>query len=92
LNLKELIYLDQGSKAEASLAFEEAIQLEPNFNLAKENLKQGGCNPFIRIRSYNEPVFFKHRFFLCTKEKIKYAAVVSIKESSRLSRNESRVH
>jgi tetratricopeptide (TPR) repeat protein len=40
LNLKGMIYLDQGSKAEAKLAFEEAIQLEPNFNLAKENLKK----------------------------------------------------
>jgi len=40
LNLKGMIYLDQGSKAEAKTAFEEAIQLEPNFNLAKENLKK----------------------------------------------------
>lgn len=40
LNLKGMVYLDQGSKAEAKTAFEEAIQLEPNFNLAKENLKK----------------------------------------------------
>jgi tetratricopeptide (TPR) repeat protein len=40
MNLKGMIYLDQGSKAEAKTAFEEAIQLEPNFNLAKENLKK----------------------------------------------------
>ncbi len=40
LNLKGMIYLDQGSKAEAKTAFEEAIQLEPNFSLAKENLKK----------------------------------------------------
>jgi tetratricopeptide (TPR) repeat protein len=40
LNLKGMVYLDQGSKAEAKTAFEEAIQLEPNFNLAKENLQK----------------------------------------------------
>ncbi len=40
LNLKGMIYLDQGSKAEAKTAFEEAIQLEPDFDLAKENLKK----------------------------------------------------
>lgn len=40
LNLRGMIYLDQGSKAEAKTAFEEAIQLEPNFTLAKENLKK----------------------------------------------------
>lgn len=40
LNLKGMVYLDQGSKAEAKIAFEEAIQLEPNFNLAKENLQK----------------------------------------------------
>ncbi|MDF2157422.1 tetratricopeptide repeat protein [Algoriphagus sp. CAU 1675] len=40
LNLKGMIYLDQGSKAEAKVAFEEAIQLDPNFDLAKENLKK----------------------------------------------------
>lgn len=38
LNLKGLIYLDQNSKAEAKAAFSEAIQLEPNFVQAKENL------------------------------------------------------
>jgi len=40
LNLKGMVYLDQGSKSEAKAAFEEAIQLEPNFELAKENLKK----------------------------------------------------
>lgn len=40
INLKGMIYLDQGSKSEALAAFEEAIQLDPNFALAKENLKQ----------------------------------------------------
>jgi tetratricopeptide (TPR) repeat protein len=40
LNLKGMIYLDQGSKAEAKMAFEEALSIEPNFDLAKENLKK----------------------------------------------------
>ena len=40
LNLKGLIYLDQNSKAEAKAAFTESIQLEPNFNQAKENLQK----------------------------------------------------
>lgn len=40
LNLKGMVYLDQGSKSEAKAAFEEAIQLEPDFQLAKENLKK----------------------------------------------------
>lgn len=40
LNLKGMIYLEQGSKAEAKTAFEEAISLEPTFELAKENLKK----------------------------------------------------
>lgn len=40
LNLKGMIYLDQGSKAEAKTAFEEALSIEPNFDLAKENLKK----------------------------------------------------
>lgn len=38
LNLKGMIYLDQGSKTEAKAAFEEAISLDPEFDLAKENL------------------------------------------------------
>ena len=38
LNLKGMIYLDQGSKIEAKAAFEEAISLEPEFDMAKENL------------------------------------------------------
>ncbi|REG91032.1 tetratricopeptide repeat protein [Algoriphagus antarcticus] len=38
LNLKGMIYLDQGSKIEAKAAFEEAISLDPEFDLAKENL------------------------------------------------------
>jgi tetratricopeptide (TPR) repeat protein len=40
LNLKGMIYLEQGSKAEAKIAFTEAIALEPTFELAKENLKK----------------------------------------------------
>ncbi|TFV94617.1 tetratricopeptide repeat protein [Algoriphagus kandeliae] len=40
LNLKGMIYLDQGSNTEARTAFEEAIELEPNFQLAKENLQK----------------------------------------------------
>ncbi|MDI1324725.1 MAG: tetratricopeptide repeat protein [Algoriphagus sp.] len=40
LNLKGMIYLEQGSKAEAKTAFEEAIAIEPTFELAKENLKK----------------------------------------------------
>lgn len=40
LNLKGMIYLEQGSKAEAKIAFTEAIALEPAFELAKENLKK----------------------------------------------------
>ena len=38
LNLKGMIYLDQGSKVEAKTAFEEAISLDPSFEFAKENL------------------------------------------------------
>lgn len=38
LNLKGMIYLDQGSKVEAKAAFEEALSLEPGFDFAKENL------------------------------------------------------
>lgn len=38
LNLKGMIYLDQGSKTEAKAAFQEAISLDPEFDLAKENL------------------------------------------------------
>lgn len=40
MNMKGMIYLDQGSKAEAKTAFEEALSIEPNFDLAKENLKK----------------------------------------------------
>lgn len=40
LNLKGMIYLDQGSKPEAKTAFEEAIQLDSTYELAKENLKK----------------------------------------------------
>ncbi|GAB2607332.1 tetratricopeptide repeat protein [Belliella aquatica] len=39
LNLKGLVYIEQGSKEDARKAFEEALALEPNFNLAKEGLK-----------------------------------------------------
>ncbi|KPQ19586.1 MAG: Tetratricopeptide repeat [Algoriphagus marincola HL-49] len=40
INLKGMIYLDQGSKSEATTAFQEAIELDPTFDLAKENLKK----------------------------------------------------
>jgi tetratricopeptide (TPR) repeat protein len=40
LNLKGMLYLEQGSKAEAKTAFEVALSIEPNFDLAKENLKK----------------------------------------------------
>lgn len=38
LNLKGLIYKDQGSNNEAKAAFEEALQKNPDFELAKTNL------------------------------------------------------
>ncbi|WP_209328779.1 tetratricopeptide repeat protein [Lunatimonas salinarum] len=38
LNLKGLIYKDQGSNNEAKAAFEEALQKSPDFELAKTNL------------------------------------------------------
>jgi len=38
LNLKGLIYRDQGSNAEAKKAFDEALALEANFEIAKENV------------------------------------------------------
>ncbi|WP_297337621.1 tetratricopeptide repeat protein [Algoriphagus sp.] len=40
LNLKGMIYLEQGSKEDAKVAFEEAIQLDPAFEMAKENLQK----------------------------------------------------
>ncbi len=40
INLKGMIYLEQGSKEDAKVAFEEAVQLEPEFDLAKENLQK----------------------------------------------------
>ncbi|MCH7396543.1 tetratricopeptide repeat protein [Belliella sp. DSM 107340] len=39
LNLKALVFVEQGSKEDARKAFEEALALEPNFELAKEGLK-----------------------------------------------------
>ncbi|MCH7412362.1 tetratricopeptide repeat protein [Belliella sp. R4-6] len=39
LNLKALVFVEQGSKEDARKAFEEALALEPNFALAKEGLK-----------------------------------------------------
>ncbi len=39
LNLKGMIYMEQGSKEEAKVAFQEAIQLDAEFDTAKENLK-----------------------------------------------------
>jgi tetratricopeptide (TPR) repeat protein len=38
LNLKGLIYKEQGNKAEAKAAFDEALKAVPDFELAKENL------------------------------------------------------
>ncbi|MHA7129972.1 tetratricopeptide repeat protein [Algoriphagus namhaensis] len=40
LNLKGMIYMDQGSKEEARVAFQEAIQLDAEFETAKENLQK----------------------------------------------------
>ena len=37
-NLKGLIYKEQGSNAEAKTAFEAALAVNPDFELAKENL------------------------------------------------------
>jgi tetratricopeptide (TPR) repeat protein len=39
LNLKGLIYLDQNSKSDAKIAFNEAIALDASFEQAKENLR-----------------------------------------------------
>ena len=38
LNLRGLVYLEQGSKSEAKTAFTEALALEPTFTQAKDNL------------------------------------------------------
>ena len=38
LNLKGLIYKEQGNKEEAKAAFDEALKAVPDFELAKENL------------------------------------------------------
>jgi tetratricopeptide (TPR) repeat protein len=38
LNLKGLIYKEQGNTAEARAAFDEALTVSPDFELAKENL------------------------------------------------------
>lgn len=40
LNLKGMVYLSQKNKAEAVEAFNQAIELQPDFFLAKENLKE----------------------------------------------------
>jgi tetratricopeptide (TPR) repeat protein len=40
LNLKGLIYKDQGSNTEAKLAFEEALAKSPEFELAKKNVAE----------------------------------------------------
>lgn len=40
LNLKGMIFLGQGSNDDAKVAFQEAVQLEPEFILANENLKR----------------------------------------------------
>ncbi len=39
LNLKALVYIEQGSKEDARKAFEEALALEPEFKLAKDGLR-----------------------------------------------------
>lgn len=38
LNLKGLIYKEQGNKAEAKTAFDEALKVNPDFEMAQENL------------------------------------------------------
>jgi tetratricopeptide (TPR) repeat protein len=38
-NLRGLIYLDQGSKVDAKKAFQQALELSPDFDLAKQNIK-----------------------------------------------------
>jgi len=40
LNLKGMIYKDQGSKAEAKKAFDEALVTAPDFELAKQNIAE----------------------------------------------------
>jgi len=40
LNLKGLIYKDQGSNTEAKVAFEEALAKNPEFELAKKNVAE----------------------------------------------------
>lgn len=40
LNLKGLIYKDQGSSSEAKVAFEEALAMNPEFELAKKNVAE----------------------------------------------------
>lgn len=40
LNLKGLIYKDQGSNIEAKVAFEEALAMNPEFELAKRNVAE----------------------------------------------------
>jgi len=39
LNLRGLVYLDQGSKDDAKKAFQQALELSPDFQLAKQNIK-----------------------------------------------------
>jgi tetratricopeptide (TPR) repeat protein len=40
LNLKGLIYKDQGSNTEAKVAFQEALAMNPEFELAKRNAEE----------------------------------------------------
>jgi tetratricopeptide (TPR) repeat protein len=40
LNLKGLIYKDQGSNTEAKAAFQEALAMSPDFELAKKNVAE----------------------------------------------------
>ncbi len=39
LNLKGMLYLDQKNKEEARTAFQQALELHPDFELAQDNLK-----------------------------------------------------
>jgi tetratricopeptide (TPR) repeat protein len=38
-NLRGLVYLDQGSKEDAKKAFQQALEISPDFQLAKQSLK-----------------------------------------------------
>ncbi|MCS7086074.1 MAG: tetratricopeptide repeat protein, partial [Bacteroidia bacterium] len=40
LNVKGVLYKDKGDKASAKKFFEEALKIEPEFELAKNNLEE----------------------------------------------------